>query len=163
MRLRKGVSVPNVSCDQEEDRPSSSSDNCKSTRRTFLTTLGLGGKSTAGVKSGHKMRSLKKTLSSLFRSKADHSGQARSSAGAAVPPGQRALPPVPTRPDIVSDEVQEAVESLNLELRDSPEPDAAHQSDEVQDQQQSDNLMDFAASIEKYFCRYWPPAVCNQC
>ena len=148
VRLRKGVSVPNVSCDQEEDRQSSSSDNCKSHRRTFLRTLGLGGKASAGVKPGHKMRSLKKTLSSLFRGKADHSGQARSSA---VPPGQRALPPVPARLESARDEVQD--ESPDLQ---QPE-DGSGETEE--DQHQADNLMDFAASIEKVKDRgwYWGP------
>ena len=142
VRLRKGASVPNVSCDDEDQQDSQ---HCKSHKRSFLRTLGLGGKtgSDAVSRPGHKMRSLRKTLSSLFRRTAEDSGTRT----AAVPPGQRALPPVPARQDSQTSQESQQVSENNLELRD--DPDGGGDLDSVQEHQQADNLMDFAASIEK--------------
>ena len=165
VRLKKGVSVPNVSREEEEDRLSSSSDNCKSHKKSFLRSLGLGGKAPgdAGAGRGPKVKSLRKTLSSLFKGGSEDSGESRSSfaflrlpsrgkstAAAAVPPCQRALPPVPARQDTHSanDEVEDEgeEESRSLELRDSPDMSGARDSGQGP---QADNLMDFAASIER--------------
>jgi len=175
VRLKKGVSVPNVSREEEEDRLSSSSDNCKSHKKSFLRSLGLGGKAPgdAGAGRGPKVKSLRKTLSSLFKGGSEDSSESRSSfaflrlpsrckstAAAAVPPCQRALPPVPARQDTHSanDEVEDEgeEESRSLELRDSPDTAGARDSGQGQ---QADNLMDFAASIERVKDRgwYWGP------
>ena len=144
--LRKGASEPNVSCDdQDQDQDSQ---HCKSHKRSFLRTLGLGGKtgSEAMTRPGHKMRSLRKTLSSLFRRTAEDSGTRGKTA--AVPPGQRALPPVPARQESqTSQETEEAGGENNPELREAP--DGGGDQSSAQEHPQADNLMDFAASIEK--------------
>ena len=141
--VRKGASVPNVSCDAEDQ----DSQHCKSHKRSFLRTLGLGGKTESNglARPGHKMRALRKTLSSLFRRSAEDSGPRGKTA--AVPPGQRALPPVPARQESqTSQETHHNQETENhLELRDAADGDG----DQAQEDQQADNLMDFAASIEK--------------
>ena len=144
LRLRKGASVPNVSCEDEDHQDSQ---HCKSHKRSFLRTLGLGGKtgSEAMTRPGHKMRSLRKTLSSLFRRSAEDSGTRGKTA--AVPPGQRALPPVPARQESQTSQESQAVTENNLELRKGPDGDG--DQDSVLEHQQADNLMDFAASIEK--------------
>lgn len=157
VRLRKGASEPNVSCEaQEED-----SQHCKSNKRSFLTTLGLGGKTGSDAMArpgGHnKMRSLRKTLSSLFRRSAEDSGSRGKTA--AVPPGQRALPPVPARQESQASQETPAPAATenNPELRDAQEGGGDQNS--AQEHQQADNLMDFAASIEKVKDRgwYWGP------
>lgn len=138
--LRKGASVPNVSCDDQDQ----DSQHSKSQKRSFLRTLGLGGKTGSDglARPGHKMRSLRKTLSSLFRRSAEES--ATRGKTAAVPPGQRALPPVPARQSSQSSQETPQATENNLELREGPEG-GGDQAEE----QQADNLMDFAASIEK--------------
>ena len=140
--LRKGASVPNVSRDEQEDPDCQHS---KSHKRSFLRTLGLGGKtgSEANARPSHKMRSLRKTLSSLFRRSAEDSGSRGKTA--AVPPGQRALPPVPARQDSQTSQDTIQANQDNLELRDNPDGG----EDLAEEHQQADNLMDFAASIEK--------------
>jgi len=151
--LRKGASVPNVSCDDQEQ----DSQHCKSHKRSFLRTLGLGGKTESDglARPGDKMRALRKTLSSLFRRSAEDSGPRGKTAS--VPPGQRALPPVPARQESqTSQETHHNLDSENnLELRDPPDGGG----DQAQEDQQADNLMDFAASIEKVKDRgwYWGP------
>lgn len=148
--LRKGASVPNVSCDDQDQ----DSQHSKSQKRSFLRTLGLGGKTGSDglARPGHKMRSLRKTLSSLFRRSAEES--ATRGKTAAVPPGQRALPPVPARQSSQSSQETPQATENNLELREGPEG-GGDQAEE----QQADNLMDFAASIEKVKDRgwYWGP------
>ena len=146
MGLRKGASVPNVSC-EEDQSDHQDSQHCKSQKRSFLRTLGLGGKTESDALSrpGHKMRSLRKTLSSLFRRSAEDSGTRGKTA--AVPPGQRALPPVPARQESQTSQEGEGATENNLELRKGPEGDG--DQDSVLEHQQADNLMDFAASIEK--------------
>ena len=141
--LRKGASEPNVSCDDQDQ----DSQHCKSHKRSFLRTLGLGGKtgSEAMTRPGHKMRSLRKTLSSLFRRSAEDSGSRGKTAS--VPPGQRALPPVPARQESQTSPENQAATENNLELRKGPDCDG--DQDSALEHQQADNLMDFAASIEK--------------
>eukprot|EP00092_Neocalanus_flemingeri_P016817 GFUD01018192.1.p1 GENE.GFUD01018192.1~~GFUD01018192.1.p1 ORF type:complete len:582 (+),score=169.37 GFUD01018192.1:145-1890(+) len=184
--LRKGLSVPDVGLEDMHDRVSFGSENSKSYKLGFLRHLGLKRSKTETTDpSGRKrMKSLRKTLSSLFHLKSkldagegDESGEGReakprrpTSAPSIfrlptrkpknILPCQRALPPVPGVHTSHSPPQPEAralsLSSLTLDTEHSP-PMASTQATPRADTE-ADNI-DFAASIEKVKDHgwYWGP------
>jgi len=186
LALRKGLSVPDVGLEDMQDRVSFGSENSKSYKLGFLRHLGLKRSKTESTDpSGRKrMKSLRKTLSSLFhlRSKLDtgegddgREAKPRRPTSAPsifrlptrkpknVPPCQRALPPVPgvhssqTPPSSPPPQAGAlSLSSLTLDTEHSPHM-ASSQATPRADPE-ADNI-DFAASIEKVKDHgwYWGP------
>jgi len=185
--LRKGLSVPDVGVEDMHDRVSFGSENSKSYKIGFLRHLGLKRSKTEGTSdpSGRKrMKSLRKTLSSLFhlRSKLDaegaegHEAKPRRPTSAPsifrlptrknknVPPCQRALPPVPrpgtdtpttTNTPPTSTPPDPATLSLSTLTLDT---DQTITQANTRPDTEAENI-DFAASIEKVKDHgwYWGP------
>ena len=176
--LRKGLSVPDVGVEDMHDRVSFGSENSKSYKIGFLRHLGLKRSKTEGTSdpsSRKRMKSLRKTLSSLFhlRSKLDAEGAEGQEAkprrptsapsifrlptrkNKNIPPCQRALPPVP-RPGIdtptttttippTSTPPDPATLSLSTLTLDTDQPTPQVN---IRPDTEAENI-DFAASIEK--------------
>jgi len=184
--LRKGLSVPDIGVEDMQDRVSFGSENSKSYKIGFLRHLGLKRSKTESTSdpSGRKrMKSLRKTLSSLFhlRSKLDAEGPEGQEAKPRrptsapsifrlptrkhknVPPCQRALPPVPgihTPPSPItptSTPPDPATLSLSTLTLDTDQNIPISQTNTRPDTE-AENI-DFAASIEKVKDHgwYWGP------
>jgi hypothetical protein len=180
--LRKGLSVPNVGLEEMQDRVSFGSENSKSYKIGFLRHLGLKRSKTEGTPdpSGRKrMKSLRKTLSSLFHlrkldAEDGEGGEAKprrptsapsifrlpSRKPKNVPPCQRALPPVPgihTPTTPTSHNPDSATLSLSTLALDTEQSIPTTQANTRPDTE-ADNI-DFAASIEKVKDHgwYWGP------
>jgi len=183
--LRKGLSVPDVGSDDIHDRVSFGSETSKSQKLGFLRHLGLKKPKQDGASdpSGRRrMKSLRKTLSSLFhlRNKLD----AETSDGSLeakprrptsapsifrlptrkpknVPPCQRALPPVPgitisNSPGSSGNVFGDSGENSSSQAADSNELSLMNPAPQLDTD--VDNI-DFAASIEKVKDHgwYWGP------
>jgi len=184
MALKKGLSVPDVGLDDMQDRVSFGSENSKSYKLGFLRHLGINrSKAETTDPAGRKrMKSLRKTLSSLFhlKTKLDagegvegREAKPRRPTSAPsifrfptrkpknVPPCQRALPPVPgvqSSPSPSSPSAEAGAISLSsLTVDTEHSPHIASQTTPRADIE-ADNI-DFAASIEKVKDHgwYWGP------
>jgi len=178
--LRKGLSVPDVGLEDIQDRVSYNSENSKSYKLGFLRHLGLKRSKTEGTAdpSGRKrLKSLRKTLSSLFHLRSKLDGDASEETQEAkprrptsapsifrlptrkpknVPPCQRALPPVPGITAPSSSPPEAGAPSLSTVALDSDQTTSTQ--DTTRADTEGDN-MDFAASIEKVKDHgwYWGP------
>merc|ERR1712042_225024 len=182
--LRKGLSVPDIGVEDMQDRVSFGSENSKSYKIGFLRHLGLKRSKTESTSdpSGRKrMKSLRKTLSSLFhlRSKLDAEGPEGQEAKPRrptsapsifrlptrkpknVPPCQRALPPVPgitisNSPGSSGNVFGDSGENSSSQAADSNELSLMNPAPQLDTD--VDNI-DFAASIEKVKDHgwYWGP------
>ena len=168
--LRKGLSVPDVGLEDIQDRVSYNSENSKSHKLGFLRHLGLKRSKTEGTTdpSGKKrLKSLRKTLSSLFHLRSKLDGDATEDTQEAkprrptsapsifrlptrkpknVPPCQRALPPVPGITAPSSSPPEAGALSLSTVALDSDQTTSTH--DTTRADAEGENI-DFAASIEK--------------
>jgi len=185
LSLKKGLSVPDVGLEDIQDRVSFGSENSKSYKLGFLRHLGIKRSKTETTDPGgrKRMKSLRKTLSSLFhlKTKLDagegvegREAKPRRPTSAPsifrlptrkpknVPPCQRALPPVPgvqssqSPPSPPSAEAG-AISLSSLTLDTEHSPHITSQTTPRADTE-PDNI-DFAASIEKVKDHgwYWGP------
>ena len=183
--LRKGVSVPNVSVcsdggedETEKNNVFCSSENIKSNKRGFFS-FGIKSKHKSSDSNSHntrpKMKTLKKTLSSLFSAKTrsdqcspedSEENKKHSSSRFRLPsvarnksksvdPCQRALPPVPPPRDLDDHDDEDIDNDEHVPVQDH---EATPQHSPSQTTPRSDSE-DFAASIERVKDRgwYWGP------